>query len=207
MKKIMVGLSLLGLFVALFGIKLFDITIFDSQSLKSNVKKALDAQTSFKRQLPKNTVEEEPETQIPPEQARDDEVVQMPLSRLMKALEPLPLPSAKLEFIKGNITFIPDRLSLNELHRILALFYRFDDKLEVIETCLPRLPDRLSLDELNGILTLFYRESDKLKVTKLLLSRLEDNYSDREFERFINQYLPGDRRIEAINLLLKNRGK
>ena len=41
---------------------------------------------------------------------------------------------------------MPNRLSLDELHHILALFYRLDNKLEVIETCLPRLPDRLSLD-------------------------------------------------------------
>ena len=128
MRKVLMMLPLLSLFVALFGIKLFDITIFDSQSLKSNVKKALDAQTSFKGQLPKNNVEKEPETQIPPKQTRDDEIVQMPLSKLMKALENLPLPSDKLEFIEGNINFIPDRLSLDELHHILALFYRFDDK-------------------------------------------------------------------------------
>ena len=205
MKKIMIGLSLLGLLVALFGVKLFDITIFESQSLKSSVKKVSDVQTAFKKQLPKSNVEEEPETQIPPQQTRDDEVVQMPLSKLMKALENLPLPSDKLEFIEKNSKFMPDRLSLDELHHILALFYRLDNKLEVIETCLPRLPDRLSLDELNRILNLFYRESDKLKVTKIFLSRLEDSYSDSEFERFKNHYLPGDQRREAINLLLRKK--
>ena len=205
MKKIMIGLSLLGLLVALFGIKLFDITIFESQSLKSNVKKALDAQTSFKKQLPKSNVEEEPETQILPQQTRDDEVVQMPLSTLMKALKSLPLSSDKLEFIEENIKFMPDRLSSDELHHILAQFYRFDNKLEVIETCLPRLPDRLSLDELNRILNLFYRESDKLKITKLFRSRLEDNYSDSEFERFKKHYLPGAQRREAINLLFTDK--
>ena len=186
MTKIMIGLSLLGLLVALFGIKLFDITIFESQSLKNNV-------------------EEEPETQTPPQQTRDDEVVKIPLSKLMETLKSLPLPSDKLEFIKENSNFIPNHLSLDELHHILVLFYRLDDKLEVMEIFLPQLPDRLSLDELNYILNLFYRESDKLKITKLFLSRLEDNYSDSEFERFKNHYIPSDQRREAINLLLKNK--
>ena len=146
MKKIMIGLSLLGLLVALFGIKLFDITIFEGQSLKSNVKKALDTQTS-KKQLPKNNVEEEPETQILPQQTRDDEVVQMPLSTLMKALKSLPLSSDKLEFIEENIKFMPDRLSSDELHHILAQFYSESDKLKVTKIFRSRLEDNYSDSE------------------------------------------------------------
>ena len=163
---ITLGLTVLGLLLTILGVRFFDITIVGCQLPTSKVKTEQETQIPLDRQSPTSKVKTEQETQTTPQQTGDDKVVKMPFSKLLGILRDLPSSSNKLKFIEDNMNFMPYHLSLDELHRILALFPSNSNKSKVIEVFLSRLPGRLSLAELNHLLDLFSSESDKLKVTK-----------------------------------------
>ena len=163
-------LPLLGIVVAFSGVRLSDIVIFP-QLPKSDVKQEPQIGPSSKGLRGKNDIETQKKRYAQLQQTKDREVIRLPLSRLMGILKDLPLTSDKLKFLEENIDFLPNSLSLYEL---------------------------------NCILDLFARDSDKLKITKALLSRLDNNYCDNEFERFKNHYACSSVKMKAINLLLRN---
>ena len=167
---IMSILTILGF----IGVQIFDITIFKGCHPKTDTLKEPEPQINVEKepelQVPLQIdAEKEPEPQAPPQPIG---VEKLPLSKLIEILKDLSSLSYRLEFIKDNINFMPDVLSLKEL---------------------------------NDILDLFSRRSYKLTVTKIFLSRLENNYPNREFERFKGQYNRSDYKVEAINLLLRNK--
>ena len=205
MKKILAISIFILTVLGFIGVKVFDVTLFNSASRKSNVENEPGPEISLKTQLPKSSVEEEPIPEPLPQQTRDNEVEKLPLSKFIGILNDLPSPSDKLEFIENNMDFMPTRFSLGELHQVLALFSRASDRSTIIKVFLSRLPDSLLLGDLNRILSLFSRVSDKLKATRMFLSRLESNYSDSEFESFKNHYTRSSEKMVAINLLLRNQ--
>ena len=132
-----IGIS--GLFFTILGVL---ATIFGWR-LRRKVKRETETQIS-KSQLQESGVEKEQETQIPPQPTMTDEAGKLGVPRLMEILKDLGSYSTRLSFIKTNIDLMPASLSLDELHRILALFGSYDYKLTVIQIFLPRLPDSLS---------------------------------------------------------------
>ena len=156
------GLTIFGIVLAFFGflgIRVFDVVIFKKQNPKISLQKEPETKVSSK----------EPEPQVPPQPIK---VGKLPLSKLIEILKELSSLSYRLNFIKDNIDFMPEVLSLKKL---------------------------------NDILDLFSNCSDKLTVTKIFLSRLENNYPDSEFERFKDHYALNNYKVEAINLLLRNK--
>lgn len=203
MKKILaISISIFTL-LGFCGVTLFDVTLFRSASRKSNVKNELISETPVNTPIPNHPIEEKPPPNIRPQETRDDGVVKLPISKLIGILSDLPLSSDKLTFIQSNMDIIPEHVSLDDLHRILALFSRDSDELRIIEVFLSRLPNRLSLRELNRILALFSRADDRLKVTRTFVSRLEDVYPDSEFEIFKDHWPRSRDKMKAINLLLR----
>ncbi len=201
------------------GITLFDFAVFnrfwsiisvkkesetqtaESQLSLSNVEN--EAETGITQLSPINKASKDPEIQTSSQQTDADETKKLEFSRLIGILTDLGYRLTKLAFIRDNSDSLPDNLSLDEFHLILALFSYRGDKLTVIEIFLPRLPDSLSLAELNRILTVFPYRGDKLKVTRIFLPRLKDDYSDSDFERFKNHFsYIGDKKT-AIELLLR----
>ena len=187
--KSIIGITVVVLTVlGFFGIKLFDITISERLWLISNVGKKSEtqtdeselplsnvgneAETGIKQWSPINEATKEPVTQSPPQQADADETRKLEFSRLIGILKDLRSYPTRLSFIKTNIDLMPASLSLDELHRILALFSSYSNKLTVIQIFLPRLPERISLSELHRILALFPSYSNKLTVIQIFLPRL-----------------------------------
>ena len=142
-RVILTVLTILGV----VGITLVDVPIFGPGSLTSKLVRYLQTQTDenqlplsdvgnevetgIKRLSPINEANKEPETQSPPQpqQTDVDKTEALEFSRLMGILKDLGSYPARLSFIKTNIDLMPASLSLDELHRILALFGRYDYKL------------------------------------------------------------------------------
>ena len=129
--KIIMILTICGValtFLGIFGFKIFDITIFKWPNLQVDpvekpepeVSLQIDTEEELEPQnLPQVSAEKEPDQETSSQQI---EVGKLPVPKLIEILKDLSSSSYRLSFIKDNISFMPDVLSLKELNDILILF-------------------------------------------------------------------------------------
>ena len=169
------------------GITLFDFAVFNRFWSIINVKKESATQTAqsrlplssiedetetgIKHPTPINEANKEPETQTPPQQTDADETKKLEFSRLIGILTDLGYRLTKLAFIRDNSDSLPDSLSLDELHLLLALFSYRSDRLTVIEIFLSRLKDDYSESDFDTYKKHFSYNSDRKQAIKLLLRK------------------------------------
>ena len=126
-EKIAIGIGIVGILIAILGIRIFNITIadiFNRRSSKVEVKTKTETEMPipFGERFSKVEVKTETEIQKAPQKTRDTEVRKLQLPRLMSTLKDLPSSSDKLDFMKKNMNAIPDSFSWNELEGILNMF-------------------------------------------------------------------------------------
>ena len=156
------------------GVQIFDITIFKKQHPKTNILKELAPQTSSQI-----NVEKEPETQTsaqieaekksePQVPSQPIKVGKLPISKLIEILKDLSSSSYRLDFIRDNINFMPEVLSLKELNDILDLFFNYSYRLTVTKIFLSRLENNYPDSEFKRFKD-HYKRSSSYKATAINL--------------------------------------
>ena len=163
----MAALTVLGF----LGVQIFDITIFKRRHLKTDTPKELEPQPQLNVEEPKTQVlsqigmDKKPEPQIPPQPIK---VGKLPISKLIEILKDLSSSSYRLGFIRDNIDFMPEILSLKELNDILDLFFSYSYRLTVTKIFLSRLENNYPDSEFKRFKN-HYRRSNSYKRTAINL--------------------------------------
>ena len=162
--RIVIGLKIFGIvlgLLGLLGIRVFDVAIFKKQNQEISLQKEPELQVLFQVDTDK-----EPEPQVPPQLI---EVGKLPLSKLIEILKELSSLSYKLNFIKDNIDFMPEVLSLKELNDILDLFSSYSYKLTVTKIFLSRLENNYPDSEFERFRDHYEPNDYKVTAINLLL--------------------------------------
>ena len=172
---IMGALTILGF----LGVQIFDITIFKGGHPKTDIVKEPKLQNPSQINVEKEPKaqassqvggEKKPELQVPPQPIR---VGELPVSKLIEILKDLSSSSYRLNFIKANIDFLPEVLSLKELNDILDLFSNYSYRLTVTKIFLSRLENNYPNSEFKRFRDHYKRSNDYKRTAINLLLRNE----------------------------------